>query len=275
MPQRKGLGKGLGQGYKNITAPDPAVHSMSARGIKSYQQQLTVQEKNISSLATRINTFAEQRDKEWDKEEKATKELEKKLAQVRRPFEKRIKELEKKQSNAERLSREAEQRIRELNNQIELAKAMKGKEHNIESVQAMIRLIDLGYTKMDRNVIEKPRLKNGIQIFKGQEYEVYKGTYGSEGNAGKQMWLAFANGRLVGYSLRRASEHAGDTTSGVSFIGSKRLTEKKMGYDNKTFIVNRIGFTDWLANLKAVKDPSKLKTVNLKGKGRELNNLYD
>lgn len=37
MPQRKGLGKGLGQGYKNITPPDPAVHSLSARGVKQQQ----------------------------------------------------------------------------------------------------------------------------------------------------------------------------------------------------------------------------------------------
>lgn len=34
MSKRRGLGKGLGKGYKNITPPDPAIHSMSAKGIK-------------------------------------------------------------------------------------------------------------------------------------------------------------------------------------------------------------------------------------------------
>jgi hypothetical protein len=34
MTKRKNLGKGLGKGYKNILNTDPAIHSMSAKGIK-------------------------------------------------------------------------------------------------------------------------------------------------------------------------------------------------------------------------------------------------
>lgn len=34
MVKRKGLGKGLGKGYKNIVMKDPMVHSLSAKGIK-------------------------------------------------------------------------------------------------------------------------------------------------------------------------------------------------------------------------------------------------
>jgi len=34
--RRKGLGKGLGKGYRNLTVLDPTIHSRSARGIKTY-----------------------------------------------------------------------------------------------------------------------------------------------------------------------------------------------------------------------------------------------
>ena len=34
--KRKGLGKGRGMGYKNIVPRDPYIHSLSARGVKSY-----------------------------------------------------------------------------------------------------------------------------------------------------------------------------------------------------------------------------------------------
>lgn len=34
--KRKGLGKGLGRGYRNLVYKDPYVHSMSARGMKTY-----------------------------------------------------------------------------------------------------------------------------------------------------------------------------------------------------------------------------------------------
>lgn len=35
---RRGLGKGRGKGYKNLTGKDPRVHSESARGIKTVQK---------------------------------------------------------------------------------------------------------------------------------------------------------------------------------------------------------------------------------------------
>lgn len=43
--RRKGLGKGLGKGYKNLVLKDPVVHSLSARGIKSYNQIPTLMAK--------------------------------------------------------------------------------------------------------------------------------------------------------------------------------------------------------------------------------------
>jgi len=35
MTQRKGLGKGMGMGYKNIVQQDPYIHSLSAKGVKT------------------------------------------------------------------------------------------------------------------------------------------------------------------------------------------------------------------------------------------------
>jgi hypothetical protein len=43
--KRKGLGKGRGKGYKNIINQDPAVHSMSARGIKQNSQMNPIPKK--------------------------------------------------------------------------------------------------------------------------------------------------------------------------------------------------------------------------------------
>ena len=37
MVTRKGMGKGRGKGYSNITGKDPRVHSQSAKGIKQPQ----------------------------------------------------------------------------------------------------------------------------------------------------------------------------------------------------------------------------------------------
>jgi hypothetical protein len=36
MNTRKGLGKGMGMGYKNIVQQDPYIHALSAKGVKSY-----------------------------------------------------------------------------------------------------------------------------------------------------------------------------------------------------------------------------------------------
>jgi hypothetical protein len=39
---RRGLGKGLGMGYKNLVPKDPYIHGLSARGIKTEYQVTTV-----------------------------------------------------------------------------------------------------------------------------------------------------------------------------------------------------------------------------------------
>jgi hypothetical protein len=42
MVKRKGLGKNLGKGYKNILNTDPAIHSMSARGVKQKKELIQI-----------------------------------------------------------------------------------------------------------------------------------------------------------------------------------------------------------------------------------------
>lgn len=49
MTRRKGLGKGQGKGYRNIIPPDPNVHSLSARGIKT-QQNIPPRIKQINPI---------------------------------------------------------------------------------------------------------------------------------------------------------------------------------------------------------------------------------
>lgn len=48
MAQRKGLGKGMGRGYKNIIPKDPVVHSMSSKGIKQPQKLSPITRINAS-----------------------------------------------------------------------------------------------------------------------------------------------------------------------------------------------------------------------------------
>jgi hypothetical protein len=49
--KRKGLGKGLGQGYFNIAPLDSHIHSLSAKGIKTYTKPVAVTiQKSIKSL---------------------------------------------------------------------------------------------------------------------------------------------------------------------------------------------------------------------------------
>lgn len=43
MVNRKGLGKGRGKGYKNLTGKDPKVHSQSAKGMKQPQRMSMAQ----------------------------------------------------------------------------------------------------------------------------------------------------------------------------------------------------------------------------------------
>ena len=38
MMKRKGLGRGLGKGYKNIVPRDPFIHGLSAKGVKSWEK---------------------------------------------------------------------------------------------------------------------------------------------------------------------------------------------------------------------------------------------
>jgi len=40
MVKRRGLGKGLGKGYKNLVTKDPYIHGLSAKGIKSKLPQV-------------------------------------------------------------------------------------------------------------------------------------------------------------------------------------------------------------------------------------------
>lgn len=42
MVKRKGLGRGLGRGYKNIVPRDPFIHGLSAKGVKTYKIGQTV-----------------------------------------------------------------------------------------------------------------------------------------------------------------------------------------------------------------------------------------
>lgn len=273
MNSRRGMGKGLGCGYKNIAPMDSHIHSLSAKGIKTLQKQLLQHEKKIKyferkerSLDTKIRWV-------YEAEKKATKELEKKLANAHLPYIKKRNLFENKKSRAENNKYEAERKVKELANEIALVEAKTGKTQNVESVKALLRVINFGYHTPDRYVKEKTPLSNGIQIFKGSEDEPVRSGWGTEGNAGKQVWLAFDNGRLIGYSLRRASEHAGDSTSGVSFVGNERLTKMVTNRWGRTEKSDRIGFKDWVKKLQK-ENPKKLPTVNLKNKGEKLNDLY-
>ncbi len=57
MVTRRGLGRGLGRGYKNLIPRDKAVHSMSRRGIRQPQRIVddSLLEKFIDSLRKQKN----------------------------------------------------------------------------------------------------------------------------------------------------------------------------------------------------------------------------
>lgn len=48
--RRKGLGYGMGRGFKNLIPVDSFTHSLSARGIKSYNKQVIMLQKRVSVL---------------------------------------------------------------------------------------------------------------------------------------------------------------------------------------------------------------------------------
>jgi len=61
--KRRGLGKGLGKGYKNLVPRDPLIHGLSAKGVKTYQVvdnygvtwKKGLKKKEAEKLAKRLN----------------------------------------------------------------------------------------------------------------------------------------------------------------------------------------------------------------------------
>ena len=202
----------------------------------------------------------------YQKEQEAIKELEEQLEQVRKPYIKDAKEndAQKKKVSDKKYAFQAE--VVRLKNEVVIAVAQETGEHTIDSVKAFLSNLNTDYTHVANCVSQKKTLANGIQIFKGQEYEVSRDSWGSDGNAGSQIWLAFYKTKCIGFSVRQASEHAGDSTSGESFIGSFKPIEQevqtKWGGVQKS---NRIGFTDWKKKLETT-NPSKVKEIDFTGK---------
>lgn len=66
--KRRGLGKGLGKGYKNIITKDPYVHGLSAKGVKTrpLSEQVTIPLMNRTIVDARQMNKQELAQEDWD-----------------------------------------------------------------------------------------------------------------------------------------------------------------------------------------------------------------
>jgi hypothetical protein len=268
MNTRQGLGKGLGSGYRNIAPMDAHIHGLSAKGIKTLQRELKQFKTKLRYFERKVATFERKNEQLYEQEEKATEELKKKMEKVSAPYRKKRNLFENKKNRAENKEWETQKKVKEIEAELEFTQATQGKSMTVEGATAYIKMMNMPYADPHNHVTEKNPLPNGIKIFKGQEYV-------GESNAGKQIWMAFYKGKLIGYSLRRASEHRADDTSGISFIGKVRLEKKSPDkWGHGVYTNNRVGYKDWVAELSKL-DPQKISAVNLKNKGKEIEQLYD
>jgi len=96
MVQRKGLGKGQGMGYKNITGVDSNIHSESAKGVKQPQKISIFTRLGNSAKTTgdRVSKLIEQKKLEAENKRKETRLMEQR--ELETPEFKKLKSQEKR-----------------------------------------------------------------------------------------------------------------------------------------------------------------------------------
>ncbi len=209
-------------------------------------------EKSIVTSNSKIKDLEKEEEKNGEDWGKAVEETEKKLKELSKPFKDKRDSISKQKSDTQNKVYELGRKSGNLGQKIKYNKALVSGEYDSKSFEA--RLNFLSERLYGAETSEKKKLQNGIQIFR-----VFNKFSYTE-------WFAFYGLKCVGFSYRRAGEHAGDTTIPFSYIYN---TEKELKVKGKYGNPTNATFTEWKKILEG-KDPKQLKEIDLENKDVQL-----
>ena len=203
-------------------------------------------EKSIETLDSKIKDLEKKEEKNGEEWEKAVEETKRKLEELSKPFRDKRNSISKQKSETQNKVYDLKNQLGKIGEKIKYQKAIINKEYDSESFEARLKFLSerLSYGV---EISEKKKLPNGIQVFRIFDESNYT------------EWFAFYGLKCVGFSYRRAGQHAGDSTYPYSYIGNiKKELKVKGKYGNP---INAT-FTEWKKSIEQ-KDPTKLKEIDL------------